>query len=84
MYNRLKSALLKNAKSDVVILLDDDAKDDAIEIYKQLNVGALYGRIKKCSPPTDTDPSLVFEREGNTGIINLLRSSDYIPESKLY
>lgn len=84
MYNKLKNALLKNAKSDVVILLDDDAKDDAIEIYKELNVGALYGRIKKCSPPTDTDPSLVFEREGNKGIIKLLRSSEYIPEYKLY
>ena len=84
IYPKLKSALLKNAKSDVIILLDEDAKDDATEIYKNLNVGALYGRIKKCVPPTDTDPSKIFEREGNKGIINLLRTSKPIPESQLY
>ena len=84
MYPKLKSALLSNAKSDIVILLDDDAKDDAVMIYRDLNVGKLYNRIKLCTPPTDTDPSLVFEREGNKGIINLLRSSEHIPESKLY
>ena len=84
MYGKLKSQLLKNAKSDVVILLDDDAKDDAVRIYKDLNVGALYDRVKICRPPTDTDPSLIFEREGTSGIIKLLRSSEKIPESQLY
>lgn len=84
MYDRLKTALFNNAKSDIVILLDDDAKDDAVHIYKELNVGKLYGRIKKCTPPTDTDPSLIFEREGNQGMIKLLRSSEQIPEIKLY
>ena len=84
MYDRLKSLLLKNAKSDVVILLDDDAKDDAIRIYKELNVGSLYDRVKLCTPPADTDPSLIFEREGNRGIIKLLRSSEKILESNLY
>ena len=84
MYGKLKSLLLKNAKSDVVILLDDDAKDDAIRIYKELNVGSLYDRVKLCTPPADTDPSLIFEREGNRGIIKLHRSSEKIPESNLY
>ena len=84
MYDRLKSLLLKNAKSDVVILLDDDAKDDAVRIYKELNVGSLYDRVKLCTPPADTDPSLIFEREGNRGIIKLLRSSEKILESNLY
>tara|TARA_R110001592_G_scaffold138636_1_gene358074 strand:+ start:2016 stop:2972 length:957 start_codon:yes stop_codon:yes gene_type:complete len=84
MYPKLKNALFNNAKSDIVILLDDDAKDDAIMIYKDLNVGKLYNRIKRCTPPSDTDPSLVFEREGNKGIIKLLRSSEKILESKLY
>ena len=83
MYGKLKSLLLKNAKS-VVILLDDDAKDDAIRIYKELNVGSLYDRVKLCTPPADTDPSLIFEREGNRGIIKLLRSSEKILESNLY
>ena len=59
MYGKLKSLLLKNAKSDVVILLDDDAKDDAIRIYKELNVGSLYDRVKLCTPPADTDLSLI-------------------------
>lgn len=84
MYDRLKSLLLKKAKSNVVILLDDDAKDDAVRIYKELNVGSLYDRVKLCTPPADTDPSLIFEREGNRGIIKLLRGSEKIPESKLY
>ena len=84
MYGKLKSLLLKNAKSNVVLLLDDDATDAAIRIYKDLNVGALYNRVKLCTPPTDTDPSLIFEREGVNGIIKLLRSSKKIPESQLY
>lgn len=84
MYGKLKSLLLKNAKSDVVILLDDDAADAAIRIYKDLNTGTLYDRVKLCKPPTDTDPSLIFEREGVRGIIKLLRSSKRIPESQLY
>ena len=84
MYPKLKTMLFNNAKSDIVILLDDDANDNAIEIYKDLNTGTLYNRIKKCTPPTDTDPSLIFEREGNRGIIKLLRSSEKILESNLY
>lgn len=84
LYNKLKLTLINKAKSDIVILLDSDAKDNAINIYKDLNTGPLYNRIKLCTPASGFDPSLVFEKYGNKGIINLLRSSEKIPDYQLY
>ena len=81
---KLKYLLHTKAKSKIVILLDDDAYEDAIEVYKDLNSGNLYNRIMICVPPYRHDPSSIFEKLGSNGIIKLLRNSHKIPESKLY
>jgi hypothetical protein len=73
---KLKQLLYHNSRANIVIVLDEDAYDDAIRLYKDLNSGRLYNRIKLCTPP--------FERLGNNGIVKLLRNSYRIPESKLY
>jgi DNA primase len=81
---KLKSLLYQKAKADIIILLDDDAYDDAIRLYKDLNSGDLYNRIKLCTPPYGYDPSKIFEKLGNNGIVKLLKSSKQVRESRLY
>ena len=81
---KLKYLLHTKAKSKVVILLDEDAHENAIKIYKDLNCGNLYNKIMICVPPHRYDPSLIFEKLGSDGIIKLLKNSHKIPESKLY
>ena len=82
--NRLKQMLLSKASSNVIILLDEDAHDYALNIYRDLNVGRLYDKIKLCEPDYNVDPSLLFQKEGSKGIIKLLKTSRKIPEIHLY
>ena len=81
---RLEQMIMTKANADIIILLDEDAYDDAIRIYKGLNVGRLYNKIKLCVPPYGHDPSSIYQNSGNKGIINLLRTSKRIPEFELY
>ena len=75
LHPKLKTMLINKAKSDIIIELDDDAKNDAIDIYLDLNFGKLFGRIKMCTPKAGKDPSKIFELDGARGIVNLLRTS---------
>lgn len=82
--HKLKHLLLDNAKADIVILLDDDAYDDAISIYKELDFGELRGRVKICKPPFGHDSSSIFQRLGKKGIIKLLKSSRRLLPEEIY
>ena len=73
--DKLKYKLNEEAKADIVILLDGDAIDDAVNLFKELNFDNLKNRIKLCIPPDGLDPSLVFEQHGKKGIIDFLRSN---------
>jgi DNA primase len=82
--HKLKQLLLDNAKADIVVLLDDDAYEDALNIYKELDFGELAGRIKMCKPPQGHDSSSIFERLGKRGIIKLLKSSRKLEPQEMY
>jgi DNA primase len=82
--HKIKQLLLENAKADIVILLDDDAYEDAINIYKELDFGELNGRVKICKPPQGHDSSSIFERLGKKGIIKLLKNSRRLSEEEIY
>lgn len=69
---QLLDLLQENANSFVVIVLDDDAYEDAKNLYKQLNFGNLYGKLKIVRCPEGYDPSEVFQKWGNKGIVKLL------------
>ena len=71
----LKEKLLEKSKAFIVILLDSDAYEDAIRLYRELNVSDLRGRIKLCLPPENHDPSSVYQYLGSKGIVKLLSSS---------
>lgn len=75
MTYKIKMLLTENAKADIVILLDDDAYEDAVNLYKELDFGELNGRIKICKPPYGHDSSSIHEKLGKRGIIKLLKNS---------
>lgn len=58
----LFETLYKNALGKIIICLDNDAWDDALKLYHELNGGRLYNKIKIIKPPKDMD---VADLRGN-------------------
>lgn len=78
---RLFWEILKNAKGKINIFLDGDATESVRKIYKQLNHGDLYNRIRYIPVnDKDLDPSKIYELYGKNGIIQFLRSATKIDE----
>jgi len=82
--HKIKQLLLDNAKAEIVVLLDDDAQEEAVAIYKELDFGELAGKIKICRPPEGHDSSSIFQRLGKRGIIKLLKSSRRLDMEEIY
>jgi len=82
--DQLLELLHDKAMGYIVIVLDDDAYEDAIKLYRQLNFGNLRGRIKIVKPPEGYDPSKVFEMLGNKGIVQLLKTARHLSDEELY
>jgi DNA primase len=72
--------LQEKAKSYVVIVLDDDAYEDAKNLYHKLNTYNLEGMVKIVRPPEGYDPSKIYERLGRGGIIKLLQSAQKLKD----
>lgn len=81
--DKLFEELYNKSSANIVIVLDNDAYDDAIDLYKRLDIGRLRGRVKVCIPDKGLDPSLIYQLFGKKGIIKLLKGSVRIPESRL-
>lgn len=84
VHNKLFDLLQTKASAEVVIVLDNDAIDDAIALYKKLDTSNLRGRVKICIPASGLDPSLIYEKMGKYGIIQLLKGSSRLKESSIY
>ena len=72
--------IVKNAKGNVNIWLDDDAFDSIKAIYKELNHGDLYNKIRFIKTNLGKDPSEIYEKYGYKGIVECLRSTQKIEE----
>jgi DNA primase len=72
---QLLDLLQEKAKAYVVIVMDDDAYDDTVRLYHEINFGELRGKVKVVKCPEGYDPSKVFEKWGYKGVIQLLQSS---------
>lgn len=81
---QLLELLHDKAMGYIVIVLDDDAYEDAKNLYKQLNFGNLRGRIKICRPPDGYDPSKIYKKLGPKGIVKLLMSAKHLTDAELY
>lgn len=74
----LFQTLIERAESDIVVFLDDDAHNDAIKLYHQLNATSLRDRIKIIETPKGYDPSLLHQEKGISGMIEVLRTAKKI------
>jgi DNA primase len=81
--DKLMSFLLK-ANGYIVILLDSDAVDDTLVLYRKLNTGRLHGRIKLNVPPDGHDPSTIFQQYGKKGIKKLIEGSYSPSDSRIF
>lgn len=82
--DQLLELLHDKAMAYVVIVLDDDAYEDAKRLYKQINFGNLRGRVKIVKLPEGYDPSKVFETLGNKGMVQLLKTARHLSDEELY
>jgi DNA primase len=55
MSSLLFETLYENVLGKIIICLDEDAWDDALKLYHELNGGRLYNKIKIIKPPKDMD-----------------------------
>lgn len=75
--------LQTKAKNLIIIALDGDAYDDAVLIYKKLNVLNLYNKIRIIRLKDDWDLSKINEKMGRKKLIQVLKTAHQIPESRL-
>ena len=76
----LYQELITRANSHINIFLDSDASEDVKKIYKLLNHGKLYNKIRWIPVNNDLDPSKIFELYGYKGIVNHLKCAEKISE----
>lgn len=76
-------ALVEKARANIIIVLDDDAIDDAKKMYRFLDSGNLKGRIRIIECPNGYDAALFFEKFGRNGIYQLMRRARKLDETEL-
>jgi len=80
---KLLELLHDHAMAYIVIVLDDDAWEDAKNLYRQLNFGDLRGRIKIVRCPEGYDPSKIHEKLGAKGVVKLLMGARQLNNAEL-
>ena len=67
--------LILKAEAKVIILLDSDAKKDALKLYKRLNSTRLREKILIVNMPEGFDIADVHQKLGKNGVIKVLKSA---------
>lgn len=81
--DKLLGMLQNKARAFVVIVLDDDAYDDAVTLYDKLNFGDLRNKIKIVKMPKGYDPSKIYEVAKAKGIASVLMNSHRLKDRYL-
>ena len=76
-------AVVNKAKSNVNVLLDDDALEDAKKIYKLLNSTKLKNRVRLIKCPTGYDASDIYQKFGKRGIFQLMKRVEKLDDFEL-
>lgn len=79
----LYDTIMRKAHANVNVLLDDDAYEYACRTYKLLDNGRLKGKVRVVKCPDGYDASLINEKFGKRGIIQLLRRAEKLSEYDL-
>lgn len=66
---------LRGARANIVVVLDNDAIEDAKGLYQELNVSVLRNKLRLCELPEGRDPSKMYEVYGAEGIQRLLNKN---------
>lgn len=80
---RIYQQIFEKANANINIFLDGDAKATAYHLYKTLNQGRMYNRIRYVPLPKDLDPSDIQKEWGKKGIIEFLKSTVKLKEAFL-
>ena len=72
--------LITRANANVNIFLDADAFNTVKELYKMLNHGRLYGKVRYIPVEDDEDPSSLYEKGGYKKIVEHIRNAQQIEE----
>lgn len=72
--------LISRANANVNIFLDADAKNTALDIYRLLNHGRLYDKIRYIPVEGDEDPSSLYQKGGYKEIARHLANAQQIDE----
>lgn len=72
LHNKLYSTILEKANGNVVILLDPDARKQAIQIYHKLNSGRLMGKVRFIDLPDGMDISDINRDGGKSLVLDFL------------
>lgn len=79
----LYEELRTKARANIVIVLDDDAIEDAKKVYKLLNKDKLHNRVRIVIPPKGYDVALIFQKYGRKGIATLLKGARQLNDYEL-
>lgn len=77
------NAIIEKARANVIVLLDDDAINDAKKMYMFLNKGTLKDKVRFIECPSGYDASLWYQHFGKEGMVKLLRSARKLNEYEL-
>jgi hypothetical protein len=72
--------ILKKSNANINLWLDNDAFESIKSIYKELNHGELYNRIRFIKTDLGKDPSEIYQIYGYKGIIECLKHTQKIEE----
>lgn len=75
MYPLLFETLIEKAKCNIVIVLDPDARKDAINLYKELFYSPLNNQVRIVELPGTYDIAKIHEKLGPKGVISWLRTA---------
>ena len=76
-------AVVEKAKANVNVLLDDDAINDAKEVYKLLDSTSLKGRVRLIECPQGYDASDIYRKFGQRGIVRLMGTARTVDEFEM-
>lgn len=79
----LFNQILKYAKANVNVFLDDDAFDNAVRMYKFLDNTPLKGKIRLIECPNGYDASQIYEEFGVRGICEILKRAKKLTDFEL-
>tara|TARA_R110000823_G_scaffold24480_2_gene72781 strand:- start:446 stop:841 length:396 start_codon:yes stop_codon:yes gene_type:complete len=83
MSDKLWEVIYKKLTKKLFIVLDSDAWNDAIKLYKKLDGGKLKEKVFLTKVPDNTDVADIVKNHGITELKKILLSSGRLKESTL-